>query len=101
MNEQEIRSGAAKEKAEETMEKMRSMGQQGKEKAKEAYETAKEKIQKTVKDIRGKSFDQVVDDVSGYIKDNPGRFLLITLGIGIAAGMMLRGNRHNNSENSE
>ena len=86
------------EKVEEASEKVKSMASEAKEKMKGAYESAREQVKETMESLKCKSFDDVVDDVSGYIKENPGRFLLITFGLGLAAGLLMRNNKNHRNE---
>ena len=40
--------------------------------------------------IRDTEWDDVVDNVKGYVRDNPGKSLAIALGVGFAVGLLLR-----------
>ncbi len=40
--------------------------------------------------IRGTEWDDVVDNVKGYVRDNPGKSLAIALGVGFAVGLLFR-----------
>lgn len=40
-----------------------------------------------------KDFDQLSGDVNVYVRDNPGRSILIAAGVGFALGFLLRGER--------
>jgi ElaB/YqjD/DUF883 family membrane-anchored ribosome-binding protein len=40
--------------------------------------------------IRDTEWDDVVDNVKGYVRDNPGKSVAIALGVGFAVGLLLR-----------
>jgi len=40
--------------------------------------------------IRETEFNDVMDDVTGYVRDNPGKSVAIALGVGFALGFLLR-----------
>lgn len=40
--------------------------------------------------IRETEWDDVVDGVSGYVRNNPGKSVAIALGVGFALGLLLR-----------
>ena len=40
--------------------------------------------------IRDTEWDDVVDNVKGYVRDNPGKSLAIALGVGFAIGLLFR-----------
>jgi len=87
-----------KERLGETAEKAKARGWEAKEKVKDIYESARDQVKETMEGLKGKNFDDIVDDVSGYVKENPGRFLLITFGLGLAAGLMLRNSKNHKDE---
>ena len=40
-----------------------------------------------------KSAEELTDDVNAYVRENPGKSILIAAGVGFALGMLLRGRR--------
>lgn len=40
--------------------------------------------------IRDTEFDDVVENVRGYVRDNPGKSVAIALGVGFVLGMLLK-----------
>lgn len=64
------------------------------ESAKSAYGAASEKVKDRYTAVKGKideiDFDQVTDQVRGYVRSNPGKALLISVGIGFVFGMLMR-----------
>jgi ElaB/YqjD/DUF883 family membrane-anchored ribosome-binding protein len=40
--------------------------------------------------IRDTEWDDVVDNVKGYVRDNPGKSVAIAVGVGFAVGLLLR-----------
>ena len=60
--------------------------------AKEGYDAAKVKIGHGYDRAR-KDFDQLSTDVNAYVRDNPGRSVLIAAGVGFLVGFLLRGDR--------
>ena len=40
--------------------------------------------------IRDTEWDDVVDNVKGYVRDNPGKSVAIALGVGFAVGLLFR-----------
>lgn len=95
--------GRAKEVVKETVdtarkrvravsEDLRSQASKAGEVAKERYGTAKENVRQGYGRAR-KDVDQLVADVNVYVRDNPGRSVLIAAGLGFALGFLLRGDR--------
>ena len=72
-------------------------GQQVKERAGKASDVAKEKCGEAVEKVRygydraRKDMDHLVEDVNEYVRDNPGRSVLIAAGVGFLLGMLMRG----------
>ena len=60
--------------------------------AQEKYTVAAEKV-RTGYDKARKDMDHLVDDVNEYVRDNPGRSVLIAAGIGFFLGLVMRGRR--------
>ncbi|HVS63572.1 MAG TPA: hypothetical protein VMT85_08720 [Thermoanaerobaculia bacterium] len=95
--------GRAKEAVRETVETarkrvravsddLRTQASKATEVAKERYGTAKENVRHGYDRAR-KDVDQLIDDVNVYVRDNPGRSVLIAAGLGFALGFLLRGDR--------
>jgi ElaB/YqjD/DUF883 family membrane-anchored ribosome-binding protein len=94
---------AAKEKAaragEAAKEKAARAGEVAKEKAARAGEAAKEKYGVAKENLKHgydrvhKDMGKLTEDVNEYVRDNPGRSILIAAGIGFVVGSLLRGRR--------
>ena len=89
----------AREKFSQVAETARRGGAQVKERAGRAGEAAKEKAEVAVENLKQgydkvhKDMGKLTEDVNEYVRDNPGRSVLIAAGIGFAVGMLLRGRR--------
>ena len=62
------------------------------EAAREGYGTAKEKLGHGYERAR-KDIDQLAGDVNVYVRDNPGRAVLIAASVGFVLGFLLRRDR--------
>lgn len=62
------------------------------ERAREGYDVAREKAGHGYERAR-KDLDQLTTDVNAYVRDNPGRSILIAAGVGFLVGFLLRGER--------
>lgn len=80
-----VQAGKAKEVARERYEGAR-------ENLKQGYGTARESLKQGYDKAR-KDFDQLTDDVGVYVRDNPGRSVLIAAGIGFLIGFLVRTDR--------
>jgi len=64
------------------------------ESVKSGYDAASESVKDRYTAVKGKideiDFDQVTDQVRGYVRSNPGKALLISVGIGFVFGMLMR-----------
>lgn len=60
--------------------------------ARERYGVAKEGLRQGYDRAR-KDLDQLTADVNAYVKDNPGRSVLIAAGLGFVLGLLLRRDR--------
>ena len=64
------------------------------ESVKSTYGAASESVKDRYTAVKGKideiDFDQVTDQVRGYVRSNPGKALLISVGIGFVFGMLMR-----------
>ncbi|HVS15594.1 MAG TPA: hypothetical protein VMV46_16840 [Thermoanaerobaculia bacterium] len=95
--------GRAKEAVRETVDtarqRVRTVGEDLRAQASKASESAKERYGAARENIRHgydrarKDANQLVADVNVYVRDNPGRSVLIAAGIGFAIGFLLRGDR--------
>lgn len=65
-----------------------------KEKAGERYEQASHKVHDAYERAADTSLRDVEQSVGNYVKEKPGKSLLIAMGAGLLAGMLLRGGRH-------
>ena len=63
-----------------------------KEAAKEKYDVAKDKVRYGY-DKAKKDLDHLTEDVNEYVRDNPGKSVLMAAGIGFVLGLLLRGRR--------
>jgi ElaB/YqjD/DUF883 family membrane-anchored ribosome-binding protein len=91
---------SVKEKARQAKETAGRKGEELRETAGKASEAAKVKYDAAVEGLREgygkvrKDFDHLVDDVNAYVRDNPGRSVLMAAGLGFVVGLLLRGGRH-------
>lgn len=64
------------------------------ESVKSTYGAASESVKDRYTAVKGKideiDFEQVTDQVRGYVRSNPGKALLISVGIGFVFGMLMR-----------
>lgn len=61
-----------------------------KEKAGEVADAAKARASALRDKIRDTDWDDVTSNVTGYVRENPGRSVAIALGVGFALGLLLR-----------
>ncbi len=80
------------EGAERTGQQVRESAEKATVAAKERYEVAREKVKQGYDSAR-KNLDHLGDDVNEYVRDNPGRSLLIAAAVGFLLGLLLRGGR--------
>ncbi len=83
---------AAREKAQDVGAEVRGRAVRVGEAAREGFGTAKVKIGEGYEKAR-KDVDQLATDVSRYVRDNPGRSVLVAAGLGFFVGLMVRGSR--------
>ena len=67
-----------------------TFGARVKEKAGEVADTVKQKAGMVREKIRQTDWDDVMGNVTSYVKDNPGKAMGIALGVGFALGVLLR-----------
>jgi ElaB/YqjD/DUF883 family membrane-anchored ribosome-binding protein len=64
------------------------------EAVKDKYGAASEAVRNRYTAVRGKveeiDFEEVTDKVREYVRSNPGKALLLSVGVGFAIGMLLR-----------
>lgn len=90
----------AREKFSEVAEAARRGGAQVKEKAGRAGEVAKEKVGVAKESLKQgydkvhKDLGKLSDDVTEYVRHNPGRSVLMAAGLGFLIGILVRGRRH-------
>jgi ElaB/YqjD/DUF883 family membrane-anchored ribosome-binding protein len=95
--------GRAKDAVRETVDsarqRVRAVGEDLRAQASKASDVAKERYDSTRENIRHgydrarKDVDQLVADVNVYVRDNPGRSVLIAAGLGFLIGFLMRGDR--------
>jgi len=89
----------AREKFSEVAQRARQGGEQVRDTARKGGEVAKEKYGVAVDGLKQgydrvhKDMDKLTDDVNEYVRDNPGRSVLMAAGLGFVVGMLLRGRR--------
>lgn len=90
------RVGAAKERLQsvgtELGSKVRDQGERVGDYARERYGVARDRVGQGYDRAR-KDVDQLAADVNVYVRDNPGRAVLIAAGVGFVLGFLLRGER--------
>ena len=88
--------GAAKEKLGEVSQvagkKIQEVSAQAGEKTQVARDKATEGLKHGYDRVR-KDMDDLNSDVNAYVKDNPGRSVLIAAGVGFVLGMLIRRSR--------
>jgi ElaB/YqjD/DUF883 family membrane-anchored ribosome-binding protein len=88
--------GAAKQKLGEVShvagQKLQEVTAQASEKTAVVREKAAESLRHGYDRVR-KDFDDLNSDVNAYVKDNPGRSVLIAAGIGFVLGLLIRRRR--------
>ena len=82
-----------KEKAGEARVKVKEKAGQVSTAAKERYGVAAERARQGYDKAR-KDLDHLTQDVNEYVRDNPGKAVLIAAGIGFLVGLIFRGRRH-------
>ncbi|MCY3971069.1 MAG: hypothetical protein OXG74_14125 [Acidobacteria bacterium] len=88
------RVGTARERMRDSKlsERVKKASGRAGEAAREGYGVAKEKLGTGYERAR-KDLDQLVGDVNVYVRDNPGRAVLIAAGVGFVLGFLLRRDR--------
>ena len=78
------------EKIEETKEVLGDSYTKGREKFDDVSEEVRKGVKAAAKKLE-KDYGDVWDDVLGYVKENPGTAVAVSLGVGILLGFILRG----------
>jgi ElaB/YqjD/DUF883 family membrane-anchored ribosome-binding protein len=77
-------------------ERYQKVAEEMRREAERATQAAREKVDTAVKGIRAgygkvsKNVGSVTEDVADYVRDNPGRSLLIAAGVGFLVGLLFR-----------
>ena len=82
----------AKERVQRASQVVREEAAKATEFAKERYGVAAESLRDGYGKAR-KDFDRLSDDVTTYVRDNPGRSILIAGAVGFFLGFLIRGDR--------
>lgn len=77
--------GAAREAAKE---KIQGITEGAKERYQQMSETVRHGYQKARKDV-----DDLAENVNEYVRDNPGKSVLLAAGVGFLVGILIRGRR--------
>jgi ElaB/YqjD/DUF883 family membrane-anchored ribosome-binding protein len=67
-----------------------SLGARVKERAGQVADTVKQQAANVREKIRRTNWDDVMNNATGYVRDNPGKSIGIALGVGFALGVLLR-----------
>ena len=96
----EDKVGEARERLSEVArgagERYQKVAEEMRREAERATQAAREKVDSAVKGIRAgygkvsKNVGSVTEDVADYVRDNPGRSLLIAAGVGFLIGLLFR-----------
>lgn len=78
--------------ARRTQRELRRRAERFGEAAREKYDAAKEGVRAGYHRVR-KDAGELADDVNAYVRENPGKSILIAAGVGFALGLLLRGRR--------
>lgn len=60
------------------------------EKASAASDAMKNQYNRVREKVEDVDFDEITDQVRGYVRSNPGKALLISIGVGFVIGLLLR-----------
>ena len=86
-------STKVREKAGEATSRVKEKAGQVSTVARERYGVAAERARQGYDKAR-KDLDHLTQDVNEYVRDNPGKAVLIAAGIGFLIGLVFRGRRH-------
>lgn len=84
--------GGLKEGAEKATKTVKDKTEQVSAGAKEAYDGAREKTRQGYEKVT-KDLDHLGQDVSEYVRHNPGKSIAMAVGAGFVLGILLRGRR--------
>jgi ElaB/YqjD/DUF883 family membrane-anchored ribosome-binding protein len=76
-------------KARRVSDEVRREAEKGARQARQAYEHAVDGLKRGYGKVR-KDLGGLTDDVNAYVKDNPGKAILIAAGVGFVIGLLLR-----------
>jgi ElaB/YqjD/DUF883 family membrane-anchored ribosome-binding protein len=86
-------SSKVKERAGEASAKVKEKAGQVSTAAREGYGVAAERAKQGYDKAR-KDLDHLTQDVNEYVRDNPGKAVLIAAGVGFLIGLIFRGRNH-------
>ncbi len=78
--------------AERASEEIKKGYERASQSARESYDDASRSVRKGYKKVR-KDFDGLSKDVNEYVRDNPGKSVLMAAAAGFVIGLLLRGGR--------
>ncbi len=78
--------------AERAQEEIRKGYERASNSARESYDDASRNLRKGYRKVR-KDFDGLTKDVNEYVRDNPGKSVLIAASVGFVIGLLFRGGR--------
>jgi len=87
-----VAKDATKEKYDVAKDATKEKYDVAKDATKEKYDVAKDKVRYGYDKAR-KDMDHLTEDVNEYVRDNPGKAVLMAAGIGFVLGLLLRGRR--------
>ena len=82
------------EQAADKKEKVKEVLQNVRENLSHKLHDGTEKAQEVYEKVSHTTIDDVTKSVSNYVKDQPGKSLLIAGAVGLVAGLLIRGGRH-------
>ena len=89
-----IETGTLGETAQRVEDRIESaketLGARMRERAGQVADSVKQQAVNVRDKIRGTNWDDVMSNVNGYVRDNPGKAIGIALGVGFALGVLLR-----------
>ena len=88
-----VASSRVKEKAGEATSRVKEKAEQVSTVAREQYGVAAQRARQGYDKAR-KDLDHLTQDVNEYVRDNPGKAVLIAAGVGFLIGLVFRGRSH-------
>lgn len=83
-------SGDMRKGAERATKEIRQGYERASGVARDSYQEAQKNVRKGYKKVR-KDFDSLSSDMNDYVRDNPGKSILIAAGVGFVLGLVFRG----------